>query len=285
VLDFLARRVGGVDKFLALKQAIIGASPTQQSKLFKGVDLPDLTTREGMVAFSKELRDYLSQLPGKYTGVPVPEEKVYFERIKSGTTSTRPRADTSEGKPRRPDQVVKETERAIADRLRGPLLIIKQALMSGVELTDQQNAALTYLSNLNRATFGEALQALAYDLAYYELNPDPKEFGANYGYFGEGGRFAVNFRKWMQKNLSQDTNNILNELIAEHKQTAAANELFAKEITRYNEALEKYAEQKRVEAEKEKKRKKNKNENILCAIIALMKELDKSGLEFVKMDA
>ena len=35
----------------------------------------------------------------------------------------------------------------------------------------------------------------------------------------------------------------------------------------------------------DKKRKKNKNENILCAIIALMKELDKSGLEFVKMDS
>ena len=36
---------------------------------------------------------------------------------------------------------------------------------------------------------------------------------------------------------------------------------------------------------KKAKRKKNKNENILCAIIALMKELDKSGLEFIKMDA
>ena len=35
----------------------------------------------------------------------------------------------------------------------------------------------------------------------------------------------------------------------------------------------------------EKKRKKNKNENILCAIIALMKEWDKSGLEFIKLDA
>lgn len=38
-------------------------------------------------------------------------------------------------------------------------------------------------------------------------------------------------------------------------------------------------------ADREKKRRRNKNENILCAIIALMKELDKSGLEFVKMDA
>ena len=37
--------------------------------------------------------------------------------------------------------------------------------------------------------------------------------------------------------------------------------------------------------DKAKKKKKNKTENILCAIIALMKELDKSGLEFVKMDA
>jgi uncharacterized protein (UPF0212 family) len=36
---------------------------------------------------------------------------------------------------------------------------------------------------------------------------------------------------------------------------------------------------------KQQKKKKKKNENILCAIIALMKELDKSGLEFVKMDA
>ena len=37
--------------------------------------------------------------------------------------------------------------------------------------------------------------------------------------------------------------------------------------------------------DKKSKKKKNKTENILCAIIALMKELDKSGLEFVKMDA
>jgi hypothetical protein len=33
------------------------------------------------------------------------------------------------------------------------------------------------------------------------------------------------------------------------------------------------------------KRKKAKNENILCAIIALMKDLDKGALEFVKANA
>lgn len=43
--------------------------------------------------------------------------------------------------------------------------------------------------------------------------------------------------------------------------------------------------QKILKRNADKKRKKNKNENILCAIIALMKELDKSGLEFVRLDA
>ena len=38
-------------------------------------------------------------------------------------------------------------------------------------------------------------------------------------------------------------------------------------------------------SEKKPRKKKNKNENILCAIIALMKDLDKSGLEFVRLDA
>ena len=42
--------------------------------------------------------------------------------------------------------------------------------------------------------------------------------------------------------------------------------------------------EKKTELRKQKK-KKQKFENIFCAIIALMKELDKSGLEFVKMDA
>ena len=37
--------------------------------------------------------------------------------------------------------------------------------------------------------------------------------------------------------------------------------------------------------QKKKQKRKTKNENILCAIIALMKELDRSGLEFVKMDS
>lgn len=36
--------------------------------------------------------------------------------------------------------------------------------------------------------------------------------------------------------------------------------------------------------ERRKKKIQFRNENILCAIIALMKELDKSGLEFVRKD-
>jgi hypothetical protein len=40
-----------------------------------------------------------------------------------------------------------------------------------------------------------------------------------------------------------------------------------------------------VKQKKDGTREKFRNENILCAIIALMQELDKSGLEFVKKDA
>ena len=36
---------------------------------------------------------------------------------------------------------------------------------------------------------------------------------------------------------------------------------------------------------KQAMKKRKKNENILCAIIALMKELDRNGLEFIKQDA
>ena len=42
--------------------------------------------------------------------------------------------------------------------------------------------------------------------------------------------------------------------------------------------MEMMMEEKRKEL---KKKKRKKNENILCAIIALMKELDKTSLEFV----
>lgn len=38
-------------------------------------------------------------------------------------------------------------------------------------------------------------------------------------------------------------------------------------------------------AQKQAMKKRKKNENILCAIVALMKELDRSGLEYVKLDA
>ena len=40
-----------------------------------------------------------------------------------------------------------------------------------------------------------------------------------------------------------------------------------------------------VKQKKDGTRDKFRNENILCAIIALMQELDRAGLEFVKKDA
>lgn len=57
------------------------------------------------------------------------------------------------------------------------------------------------------------------------------------------------------------------------------------ERTKNQAMVDRQMNQKILKKNIEKKRKKNKNENILCAIIALMKELDKSGLEFIKLDA
>ncbi len=42
---------------------------------------------------------------------------------------------------------------------------------------------MSYLTNRNRTTFGDALRDLAFDLAYFEI--DPKHYGANSTFFKE----------------------------------------------------------------------------------------------------
>ena len=51
-----------------------------------------------------------------------------------------------------------------------------------------------------------------------------------------------------------------------------------------NPAMKGQLQPHQVREKKNGTRDQFRNENILCAIIALMKELDKSGLEFVKKD-
>ena len=265
MLKYLTARVGGMDSFKALIDALRRASPEEQSRLYTKAGLPDLTTRRGIEQFSDEVREYVSQLSGRDTGVGMPKSGVYTERITTGTAVTQKFGKTAEGKPRRPSQGVTENEHVIADaKLRGALLAIKQAFNAGVKMSPQMSAAMTYLNNLNRKTFGEAMSALAYDLAYYEV--DPKYFNANYGYFGEGGRYANNFRDWIRQNLSESTLATLDEMVAEHKKTHEANVAYTKAVADYHESLKRYEEQLAKEAKERATIVEKKNERKLKRI-------------------
>jgi hypothetical protein len=265
MLKYLSARVGGMDSFRALMDALRRASPEEQGRLYTKAGLPDLTTRRGVEQFSDEVREYTSQLSGKEVGVGMPKSGVYTERITTGTAVTQKFGKTPEGKPRRPSQGVTENEHVVADaKLRGALLAIKQAFNAGVKMSPQMSAAMTYLNNLNRKTFGEAMSALAYDLAYYEV--DPKYFNANYGYFGEGGRYANNFRDWIKQNLSEGTLATLDEMVAEHKRTHEANLAYTKAVTDYHESLKRYEEKLSKEAKERATIEQKKNERKLKRI-------------------
>jgi hypothetical protein len=260
MLDYLARRVGGQEKLNKLLAALQNASPDEQSRLLKNAGLPDLTTRRGMDEFSSQVQEYVDQMvatgegplynirtskmrPSQVTGTKLP----YQETITTAVTVTQ-RYDTPLGeKPRRPSQGIKEVVRDINDsKLRAAALILKQ--MTG-KISPQAQAAITYLTNLNRSTFGDALRDLAFDLAYFELDPD--HYGASSTFYKEGGRYARDFRAWIEANLDSSTVALLDELIAEHKQNAVEAEKFENAITAYNQLLEIAAEKNRKKAEEQ----------------------------------
>jgi hypothetical protein len=259
MLDYLARRVGGQDQLDKLLASLQNASPDEQSRLLKNAGLPDLTARRGMDEFSAQVQEYVDQVlatgegplssirtskmrPSQVTGTKLP----YQETITTGATVTQTYETPVGAKPRRPSQGVKEIVRDINDnKLRAAALILKQ--MTG-KISPQAQAAITYLTNLNRATFGDALRDLAFDLAYFEI--DPKHYGAGSTFYKEGGKYAQDFRTWIESNLDTNTVALLDELIAEHKQNAAENAKFERAIAQYNDRLEVSAEQRRQEAEK-----------------------------------
>jgi len=259
MLDYLARRVGGQEKLNALLAALSNASPDGQSRLLANAGLPDLTTRRGMDEFSAQVQTYVDQMmasgegalsnirtsrmrPSQVTGTKIP----YQETITTGATTTSTYATPVAGKPRRPSQNIKEIVRDINDnKLRAAALILKQ--MTG-KISPQAQAAITYLTNRNRETFGDALRDLAFDLAYFEI--DPKHYGANSTFYKEGGKYAQDFRAWIETNLDPATLELLDELVAENKQNAAESEKFAKAISEYNEKLDAVVEKERREAER-----------------------------------
>jgi len=260
MLDYLARRVGGQEQLNKLLDALQNADPETQADLLKKAGLPDLTTRRGMDEFSAQVQAYVDQMlatgegplsairtskmrPSQVTGTKIP----YQETITTGATVTSAYATPKDGKPRRPSQAIREVVRDINDnKLRPAALILKQ--MMGTKVSAPVQAAITYLTNRNRTTFGDALRDLAFDLAYFEI--DPKHYGAGSTFYKEGGKHAQDFRAWIAANLDPSTLQLLDELVAENKQNAEENAKFEKAISTYNDQLESAAEKKRQEAEK-----------------------------------
>jgi len=260
MLNYLARRVGGQDQLDKLLSALQGATPETQSALLQKAGLPDLTTRRGMDEFSAQVQSYVDQImatgegplanirtskmrPSQVTGTKLP----YQETITTTSTVTQAFETPIGVKPRRPNQATKEVVRDINDnKLRAAALILKQ--MTG-KISPQAQAAITYLTNLNRTTFGDALRDLAFDLAYFEI--DPKHYGAGSTFYKEGGKYAQDFRAWIEANLDANTVDLLNELVAENKQNAAEAAKFENAITVYNELLDIAAEKNRKKAEEQ----------------------------------
>ncbi len=261
-LRYLANRVGGMDSFQELLSKLKSAPAELQSGMFKRAGLPDLTTRRGMEEFSAQVQEYLKQLPGKGEGVQISKRSAaapatgefrgvmpYTEDISQGVGEAVTYAPLESGKPRRPEQRVVEKKYQISDtKLRSAVRVLREMVQMGTKLTTQAKAAATYLQNTSRETFGDALRDVAFDLAMFEL--DPRNYGANSTFYNEGGKYAQEFRIWIEQNLSSDTVKLLDDLIADHKATAEANASFEKSITAYREQLDKFAETRREAAEK-----------------------------------
>ncbi len=261
-LKYLADRVGGMDKLRGLIGELQSKNINLHSSVYAKYGLPDLSTRRGIDAFRDATLEHFSQAFGTEGGVRIrkPAGRApatgefkgvipYEEEIKSLTTITRAFESTIEGQPREPEQVPLEVVRNLSDnKLRAAALILKQLRDSGKKISKPAQAAITYLSNTYRSTFGGALRDLAFDLAYFEADPDGH--GAGSLFYKEGGQYAKDFREWVEANLQPETVALLDELIQDHKQTIIADKQYAQAKSRRQDRIEEIAEKKREAAEK-----------------------------------
>lgn len=259
-LDYLVQKVGGKDKFAALLESLDGASPSEQANLLNRAGLPDLTSRRGIDSFRDTVQREVQEMtvkgegvrlptrstPSKVTGTPIP----YREEINTGVSEyvfREPEQGT--GKPRRPTMRQLARQFVVSDtKVRTAARILRDLVNTGSKMSDPAQAAATYFSNPVRATFGEALNDAAFDLAMQQVDPD--NYGANSTFPGEGGKYAVRFQEWVRTNLDKNTADLMDELVQMHLQTARENAKYETALTAYKEAERKYAEQQRQKAEK-----------------------------------
>lgn len=257
-LRYLANRVGGMDAFRQLVEQLRGADPARQAFLLQRAGLPNLTTRRGIEEFGKQIQEYLKQLPAKGEGIPTPQRSTpsritktpvpYKEDITQAVGVAQQFKTPTGAKPRRPSMATRFKEYTISDtKLRAAIRILRGMVESGGKLSDAARAAANYLNNRTRETFGQALQDLAFDLAMYEI--DPRNYGAGSTFYGEGGKYAQDFRDWISQNLDANTLALLDELVADAKATAKANEAFEAAVSAHRAALDAYMQTEQAKSE------------------------------------
>jgi hypothetical protein len=247
-LKYLARRVGGQAALSQLIEDLRNPGNRSQSRILENAGLPDLTTRRGMEQFNDELKAFQTDNAPEAGGVKIPFGKLPY--VSEATTTTRKtveRAPSPEGKARRPMTSNESKRYVIADnKLRSAWNFLKSAIDARGTVTEGMAAARSYITNPNRKNFGDVLSALAYDIAMHEAGVGR----ANAIYVNEGGKYAVQFKEWVEQNLNQDTVDVLNNMIEDYRNNLQEEEKFDAAITKYQASLDKYAEEQRQKVEK-----------------------------------
>ena len=209
VRDVLAARVGGIDKLNALLERLPKLSAAEQSSLFKKAGLPDLTTRRGMEEFyhdiqvdiehSYDVEKSIYNLRGRSApavalkGTQRPTLPYTEPQFETEVGEVRKYKGTTEnGKlPRQAEVVYKKIVHAFSDtKIRAAMMHLRQKIENRKGVTKEDLAAKTYFDRRESAT--GALQALAFDLAMYDV--EARGYEANYNHIGEGGAYAQRFQ-------------------------------------------------------------------------------------------
>lgn len=187
------------------------------------------------------------------------------------------------GEPRKPELVNIEQQYKLKDfKLRSAWSHLKSVIQLGKKggkgaPRKEQLAAYNYLTNKKYDSFGQVLNSLAQDLAHWEeylerkygmpieqLNKIPEDqrvvvdkdvkptVGENTVFYGEGGRYAVNFRQWIKDSLSDSTGRILDRLVKRHRENIA-------EEAKFKEAKATHAEKQKQRAAERKEEAKQNN--------------------------
>jgi hypothetical protein len=247
-LKYLARRVGGQAKLAQLIEDLRTPGTQSQSRILENAGLPDLTTRRGMEQFNDELKEFQTNNAPEAGGVKVPFGKLpYVSEATTVTRKTIERAPSPEGKARRPMTSNESKRYVIADnKLRSAWNFLTSAIAARGSVTEGMAAARSYMTNPNRKNFGNVLSALAYDIAMYEAGVGK----ANAIFVNEGGKYAVQFKEWIEQNLNQDTVDVLNNMTEDYRNNLQEEEKFNAAVSKYQASLDKYAEEQRQKVEK-----------------------------------